>query len=143
MKLRVLLNQHGVLATENIINVLLGSHKAKFRFGLGFEYIDEFSFFMPYYNVIVPDPNNDSERELLFERIKQSTTEVTGIKSVDGQLIFECEADEGPFVETVGDVAYIANSYFGPEIADSLTELGVSNFQIEFLIDQLDTPLEE
>ncbi|GEC92493.1 hypothetical protein [Brevibacillus brevis] len=143
MKLRVLLKQYGVQATENIINVLLGSHKAKFHFGLGFEYIDEFSFFMPYYNVIVPNPDNESEREILFENIKQSTTGVTGVKRVDGQVIFGCEADEGPFVVTVDDVAYIANSFLGPEIAARLTELGVSNFQIEFLIDQLDTPLVE
>ncbi|MFD2368898.1 hypothetical protein ACFSO0_02610 [Brevibacillus sp. GCM10020057] len=143
MKLRVLLKQHGVQATENIINVLLGSHRAKFHFGLGFEYIDEFSFFMPYYNVIVQDPHEENERERLIEKIKQSTTGITGIKSVDGQLIIGCEAEEGPFVVTIDDVAYIANSFFGPKVVTRLTDLQVSNFQLEFLIDQISMPLEE
>ncbi|MFS0556381.1 hypothetical protein [Brevibacillus sp. 179-C9.3 HS] len=137
MKISVLINKYGVEGAEKFIEDFVKEYKIKFNFWLGLEYVDTLAYFMPYYRILVQDPQDELQREILTEKIKRVASTLHNVEIENGIITYHCEAYEGDTVITLNDVNAVTDK-FGPEIKERLTHLEVMDFQLQFMINQLD-----
>ncbi|TQK53309.1 hypothetical protein FB479_111129 [Brevibacillus sp. AG162] len=136
MKISVLINKYGVEGAEKFIEDFVKEYRIKFNLWLGLKYVDTLAYFMPYYRILVQDPQDELQREILTEKIKRALT-LHHVEIENGLITYHCEAYEGMPVITLNHVKAVTD-HFGTDIKEQLSRLEVKDYQLQFMINQLD-----
>jgi hypothetical protein len=91
------------------------------------------TWFMPNYRIYVePSENQEVLEKELCERF-----DVLEVQQSESGIYLYCYAGEGPYVHCVNDVLWVVSELFYPRIIKLMDEVGVTDYKIEFGIDEL------
>ncbi len=142
MKLRDAFAEHGELFIKHIIKEQIDE-----EFYLDLEVMDwdivlnhdnddePEGLFMPDYEIVVDFGHTRVDSKRVMKKMID-TFDVDDFTSCGNRFLIRCYAGDGPFVSTVNDVLNHIN-YYGPRVSEKLRKLGISNYEVTFIISQL------
>lgn len=91
--------------------------------------------FMPYMTIKIPLQSQESHYDLT-RKIASSFLVDEFVRTRD-ELAFYCYAGEGIPVHSSDDVIHAVNKHFGSEIKQTFKKLGINNYHVTFIVNQL------